>query len=336
MSNHNLQQIQLITEAIDINEKKEILVNGQIAFSTASDPYMQTPSGKILFDALHTLIYRKFYIQACEPISETEPTETELLENIALLSRANTSTVGFDEGWVMENNDANESLIAGKGKYRIQLKPGEFLNVPPDSERKKNNKEVKIYRPKEYAAVHEAFYYAYGNSIHDSDDDFVVRFYFNASFTGNVKLMNLVTSFLNKNELQFIFKCLIHPFYYGRADTSVLYVHKQYAGFVCEHLTKIYPDIEDFLRDDLPLFVYPIKKGIGFAEQPSGSVDESFGTHWCKIIAAGIMNAYENDLEKDTWYGEVLKHIREDYGYANDSEFYKNPKSHYPYSFIKK
>jgi hypothetical protein len=335
MNSNNTEQIRKITEAIDINAKKEIWLDGKMEFSSASDPYMQTASGKILFDELHKLIYRKFYIQPCNPLADAEPTKDELLDNIALLSKANTSTVGFDEGWIMENNDDYESLIAHKEKYRIQLKPGGFLNVAAGPDRKENTLEVKIYRPKEYAGVHEAFYYAYGNKIYNSDDDFIVRFYFNAGFDGNVKLLNLLTTALNEAKLQFIFKCLIHPYYYGRSDTSVLYVDKQDADFVCNHLKSIYPFISDLLRESLPLFVYQVQKGIGFAEQPSTSPNESFGTHWSKIIAAGIMNAYENNLEKEKWYSLVLKHIQEDYGYAGNFNFHKNPQSHYPYSFIK-
>jgi HopA1 effector protein family len=334
MNSNNLEQIQKITEAVEINKKKEILLNGQIEFSTASDPYMQTPSGKILFNELHKLIYRKFYIKPYEVLTAAEPTKTELQDNIAVLSKANTSTVGFDEGWIMENNDENESLIAYKEHYRVQLKPGEFLNAVSGTERKTNTREVKIYRPKEYAGIHEVFYYAYGNSIHDSDDDFVVRFYFNATFTGNVKLMNMLSGFLNESKLQFIFKCLIHPFYYGRSDTSVLYVNKQHANFVQNYLKNIYPLIQDDLHDSLPLFVYHVEKGIGFAEQPYTSADESFGTHWSKIIAAGILYAHENNLAKMQWPEAVLKHIRINHGYTDTFNFFKNPQSHYPYSFI--
>lgn len=335
MANNNPEEIKKAIEAFDINAKKEIWLYGKMEFSSAADPYMQKASGKILFDELHKLIYRKFYIQPCEPLTDAEPTKDELQNNIALLSKANMSTVGFDEGWIMENNDDYESLTAHKEKYRIQLKPGEFLNVPAGPDSKGNTREVKIYRPKEYAGVHEAFYYAYGNKIYNNDEDFIVRFYFNATFNGNIKLLNLLTTALNEAELQFIFKCLIHPYYYGRSDTSVLYVNKQDADFVCNHLKNIYPLIADSLRESLPLFVYQVEKGIGFAEQPSKSPNESFGTHWSKIIAAGMMNAYENNIEKIKWHSMVLKHIQEDYGYAGNFNFYKNPQSHYPYSFIK-
>jgi len=331
----NLEEIHKITAAVEITPNKEILVNGQLAFSPESDPYMQVPGGKILFNALHQLIYSRFYIQPCQSLPGTIPSENELQDTIALLSKANSSVVGFDEGWKMENTKENEFLVACKDRYRIQLKPGEFLNVRAGSDRQNNTREIKIYRPKEYACIHEAFYYAYGNNIYNSDDDFMVRFYFNAGFSGNVKLVKLLTAALNENELQFIFKCLIHPYYYGRSDTSVLYVNKQDADVVCDLIKTLYPEMEDSLRDGLPLFVYPVEKGIGFAEQPYTSSNESFGTHWSKIIAAGIMNAYENNLEKEQWPGEVLKHIQVDHGYSDRFNFYKNPQSHYPYSFIK-
>jgi HopA1 effector protein family len=333
MKHDNLKQIMRICEAIEINSKKEILLNAKVAYSAASDSYMNEPSGKIIFDELNKLIYRKFYINPCEPLTDVEPTQIELENNIALLNTANTSTIGFDEGWTMENNDENEFLIASKEKYRIQLKPGEFLNIPASPSSKNSTREVKIYRPKEYASIHEIFYYAYSNKIYDSDEDFMVRFYFNTSFAGNVRLMKLLTAALNEAELQFIFKCLIHPYYYGRSDTSVLYVNKQHANFIYNYLKNIYPLIKNDLRNSLPLFVHPIYKGIGFAEQPAAA-NESFGTHWSKIIAAGIMNAYENKLAKVKWHIEVLKHINENYYYTDNFDFYKNPQSHYPYSFV--
>jgi hypothetical protein len=334
MKHNNHQQIIRICEAIEINEKKEIRLHGKVEYSPASDSYTNEPSGKILFNELNKLIYRKFYINPCEPLTNTEPTQIELEDNIALLSMANTSTIGFDEGWTMENNDEDEFLIACKETYRIQLRPGEFLNVPASPTSKKNTKEIKIYRPKEYASIDEIFYHAYSNKIYDSDEDFMVRFYFNASFDGNVNLMKLLTVALNEYKLQFIFKCLIHPYYYGRSDTSVLYVNKQHADFICNYLKSIYPLIKNSLRNSLPLFVYPFYKGIGFAEQPAASANESFGTHWSKIIAAGIMNAYENNLTKEKWYAEILKHIKAHYNYTDNFDFYKNPHSHYPYSFI--
>jgi hypothetical protein len=138
MKHNNLKQIIRICEAIEINEKKEIQLHGKVEYSPAPDSYTNVPSGKILFNELYKLIYRKFYIHPCEPLTNTEPTQIELEDNIALLSKANISTIGFDEGWTMENNDENEFLIACKGKYRIELRPGEFLNVPASPTSKKN------------------------------------------------------------------------------------------------------------------------------------------------------------------------------------------------------
>jgi hypothetical protein len=161
----------------------------------------------------------------------------------------------------------------------------------------------------------------------------MVRFYFDATFEGNKKLMYLITHFLNEFHVPFIFKCLIHPFYYGRSDTSVLYVNKQYANFTFGWLESIHHDMKDFLRDFLPLFIYPLKIGIGFAEQPAAET-ESFGSHWVKIIAAGIMKAFESNMPKEKWAEEVLKHIQLNHGYTDLTCLYKNPQSQYPYSFI--
>lgn len=333
MSQTNPDIIKLITESVDINSKKEILFNGQKVNELSNDTYAKEPSGKMLFDELQKIIYQKFYIQPCESLSHDLPTMESLKENIAELGKANTGNDYFDEGWMTEKNDDGDAFIATKGNYRMQLKPGEFLNVLSGKSSKDNRREVKIYRAKEQAGVNDIFYFAYGKAVADFNEDFMGRFYFNATFEGNRKLLNLITLFLNEFNVSFIFKCLIHPFYYGRSDTSVLYVNKQYANFAFDHLESIYHEINDHLRDSLPLFVYPVKNGIGFAEQPPAE-SESFGTHWSKIIAAGMMKAFENNIPKEKWPDEVLKHIEKNHGYTDLSCLYQNPDSNYPYSFI--
>jgi hypothetical protein len=333
MSQTNSDIIKHIIESVDFSSKKEILFNGQIVNELSNDSYTKEPSGKMLFDELQNIIYQKFYIRPCEPLSHDLPAATSLKENIASLSKANTGNECFDEGWVVEKNEEGDTLIATKGNGRIQLKPGEFLNTLSADSNRTSQREVRIYRPKEQGSHTDIFYFAFGKAIADNNEDFIVRFYFNATFEGNLKLMHLITVFFNEFNVPFIFKCLIHPFYYGRSDTSVLYVNKQYANFTFDWLESIHDDIKESLRDSLPLFIYPVNKGIGFAEQPSAE-SESFGSHWAKIIAAGIMKAYENNLEKEKWPEEVLKHIQQNHGYADLSCLYKNPQSQYPYSFI--
>ena len=333
MSPDNPELIKLISESVDINSQKEILFNGKIVNKISDDVYTKEPSGKMLFDELQKIIYREFYIQPCEPLSHDLPTAAALKENIAKLRKENTGHDYFDEGWIIENKEEGEALIASKGNFHIQLKPGEFLNVPSGDSSNNNRREVRIFQPKEQGSIHDIFYFAYGKAVTGSNEDFMVRFYFNATFEGNMKLMHLISIFLNEFQVPFIFKCLIHPFYYGRSDTSVLYVNKQFANFTFHYLESIHKDLEDCLRDSLPLFVYPVQKGIGFAEQPAAE-SESFGSHWAKIIAAGIMKAFENNVSKEKWTEEVLKHIQNHHGYADLSCFYKNPQSHYPYSFI--
>lgn len=333
MRQSNIELITLITDSIEINSQKEILLNGKSVHAHEDDSYAKEPSGKMLFDELQKIIYREFYIQPCEPLSHDLPTTSSLKENIAKLSKANSGTDQFDEGWIVEKNEEGETLIACKGNSSIQLKPGEFLNVPAGDSSQTNRREVRIYRPKEHGHINEIFYFANGRTVVDSNEDFLVRFYFNASFEGNMKLLEDLTVFLNEFHVPFIFKCLIHPFYYGRSDTSVLYVNKQYTNFVFDHLESIHTNIKDCLRDPLPLFVYPVRKGIGFAEQPAAET-ESFGSHWAKIIAAGIMRAFENNIAKEKWKKEVMEHIQYNHGYTDLSCFYKNPESRYPYSFI--
>ncbi len=333
MSKTNVEYIRMITEAIAITAEKQVLLNGKMVDVDPDDTYTKEPSGKMLFDTLHRLIYREYYIQICEPFNNDLPGPASVKENIVALSRANTSTEGFDNGWVVADNREKEDIsLAKKGNRIKKLLPGEFLYEQNGNSKNTKQRSVRFFLPKEYANEQEAFYYSYGTTAIDNDENFRCRFYFNSSFEGNLQLVKLFTGYLNEFKIPFIFKCLVHPFYYGRSDTAVLYVNMQFVNFVFDYLNSIYFDIMNTLRDSLPLFVYPVNRGIGFAEQPNDA-NESFGSHWSKIIAAGIMKAFEENSTKDRWPTEVLKHIQENHGYQDLQKLYKNPLSHYPYSF---
>jgi hypothetical protein len=327
----NIEHIQQITNAIDIDQQKQLLLNGKIIDTTQGDTYITEPSGKMIFDALHQLIYRQFYIQPCEPGSNELPTIASLQQQITALSMSNTGTDKFDGGWLVNKKEEEDILVARKGNRIKKLQPGEFLYE--HSVKENANRLARFFLPKEYGHPEEIFYYAYGMTAMDNDEDCWIRFYFNNTFEGNRQLVNLFTGYLNQFAVPFIFKCLIHPFYYGRSDTAVLYCNKQYANFIADYLKNIHNEIKGSLRESLPLFVFPVIRGIGFAEQPLNA-NESFGSHWSKIIAAGMMKAWEDKQEKEKWAEEVLQHIQQNHGYKNPQHFYKNPGSHYPYNFI--
>lgn len=328
----NLKNIKRIVDSIDINSKKQILLNGIIAGRFKEDDYSKEPSGKMMFDEIQQLIYGKFYIQPCKTETSSAPTVKELQKRIATLTKANKGVDQFDEGWMAENNEEGEFLFARKGNRLTRLKPGGYLDLPHDN-KNKDHKAVRIFRPKEYSSITGIFYFAFGRGVEDNESE-TVRFYFNATFEGNRKWMEHFTVSLNDFAIPFIFKCLVHPYYYGRSDTSVLYCNRQYAGLVFDLIQSQFDRIKKYMRDSLPLFVYPLKTGIGFAEQPLAE-DESFGTHWSKIIAAGIMKAYEKNISKEKWIEEVMGHIRNNHGYTKPESYYRNPGSKYPYPFIK-
>ena len=332
MSKSNMEYIRMMAEAIVITPDKGVLHKGEIVDAIPDDTYTKEPSGKMLFDTLHRLIYLEYYIQPSELLSNDLPDKASLKENIAVLSRANVSIDGFDSGWLVVNNEEEDISIAKKGNRIKKLLPGEYLYEHNGNNMDTNNRTARFFLAREYANEKDAFYYAYGTTAMDNDENFRCRYYFNNSFEGNIQLVSLFSFFLNEFRIPFIFKCLVHPFYYGRSDTAVLYLNKQYINFVFDYLKNNYLEIGDTLRDSLPLFVYPVNKGIGFAEQPKDT-NESFGSHWSKIIAAGMMKAYEENISKDKWPHEVLKHIQDNHGYRDLQKLFRNPSSHYPYSF---
>ena len=332
MKEENLQHIKDIVSAIDVNGDKQVLLHGKAFVENFSDPYLDRPGNKMLFEIIHKLIYEIFYTKTKRIDSSASITREEIVQSVNKLSDANTSTERFEEGWYVEDIDGLGNIMAVKGSMKRRVQPGEFLTDTGSHQRIEKGKHIRLFMAREMKDFSSIFYHVFGETAGEENSSEVVRIYFNMSFEGNCLLIRLLGGSLNSYAVPFIFKCLYHPFLYNRADTAVLYFDKKYSAIVFAILKNIYPQIKEHARDDIPLLTLKLGKGISFAETPA-RLSESFGTHWSKIIAAGMMNAYEAALPKEKWMDEVLKHIQVNHGYTDLEKLYLNPGSAYPYAF---
>jgi hypothetical protein len=78
---------------------------------------------------------------------------------------------------------------------------------------------------------------------------------------------------------------------FTRCDSTVLYILEQDYVRVAQLLAGIYKTIASGLRKPIPAFTKQIAPGLGLAEDPGGN--ESFSLHRCRLLADGIIRAFE-------------------------------------------
>ena len=91
---------------------------------------------------------------------------------------------------------------------------------------------VRVYVPRESRTVQAGYYFVFGETLPDSNDELsVVRFYWNVSAEGAAPLLQRISGDLNRWEVPFRFKTPSHPGMFARNDTAVLYAPRRYAHF---------------------------------------------------------------------------------------------------------
>lgn len=95
------------------------------------------------------------------------------------------------------------------------------------------------------------------------------------------------------------------PSEFKRADAAVLYVSKRYFTIVSQVLEDIYPELEGYLRVEIPMFCYPFKLGIGIADD-SGT-NESFGKQRCRLLARSLVEMWEKEIDDSDQRFEFLQ-----------------------------
>lgn len=142
--------------------------------------------------------------------------------------------------------------------------------------------------------------------------------------------MQNATLLLNGADLPFRLKVLKDPSHFARCDASVVYVSRSDYRTAAEVLEEIYPRVAVHLRQKTPAFTKPLAEGVGFAEDPGQW--ESFGLHRCRILADGMIRAYEQGKESIDDRLQVVARRFADDGIDIDKPFL-NPGSADVYDF---
>lgn len=255
-------------------------------------PAQQGQDGRVaLVEAIWPLLYHHAYTRRWDGQPQP-PRPWNLAADprfTAALSAANAGRSIWDRGWQVYQVAADGRLHVEKGDcYRTVtatqtgLPPG---YLPRPGER------VDLAMQRESLTAQTGYYHAFGEMpASAADEGELARLYFNVSAEQAPTLLHLLTLGLNRYFIPFSLKCPSSPALYDRIDTLVLYPPRRFLPLVLDVLEEAVPVLAPLLRPGEPLFSRPLLPGLGGADDPG--TGESFGQSRCRLVAAGIVDAW--------------------------------------------
>jgi HopA1 effector protein family len=208
------------------------------------------------------------------------------------LSVANMGDGNWEQGWEIQSVTLGEVVVKRAG-LTLWVRPKDCLM--PQGGSMEPGTRLRLRFPKESLGLSPGYYMArsnHGNNPNEAQR--LVRLYWNLRVEGAETFVRAATSLLNEARMFFNLKVLNDPSSYTRCDAAVMYIRKEDYPAIVNLLGRIYPLIAPFLKPGTPVFTKPLAPGIGLAEDPGQA--ESFGQHRCRLLADGMIGAYEQGL----------------------------------------
>jgi hypothetical protein len=201
----------------------------------------------------------------------------------------------FDSGWQVLREEEDGTFAVKKGDLTLNIGAH---HLPTNKYATVGNL-IAIRMPRNL--VQNGFYMAVGNlgQAKHTDNNQLVRVYFNVTPEGAVAVMDKLTRQLNAMSIPFSFKALYNPSDYARYDTAVLYFEKNDYKFVWQVLQSVYQQCRLHFRDHVPLFTKMLAPGLAIAEEPNRKFSslESFGLNRCQLVANAMLEARQQGDE---------------------------------------
>jgi hypothetical protein len=270
---------------------RRVSVDGSTLHQLPHAPSIKNP----LVAALQIQFYQHCY---CRRFTGTisEPPKDGGKDLTADLMKANAGRERWEPGWrIVQALSSGQLAVQRNGLNRL-LWPGEYLSPDGPGGMPQPGNYVNVYCKKDSTSVQPGFYFAFGETLSDQQDQAgPVRFYWSVKTAGILDLMRGVTGELNRFQIPFHFKCPTRAALYERSDAAVLYVAKRLYRIVGELLGGTYQSVAHNIRAETPLFAKHLAPGLGLAEDPANG--ESFGSHRCRLMAEAMCDANTQDRQ---------------------------------------
>jgi hypothetical protein len=244
---------------------------------------------------LQSHLYSEFYIRGgvSQSVWSDPGSDADALSFVETLSVANEGTGCRESGWQVQAI-GKDHLVVRRGNLDLWVRPEDY--TAPKDRALEPGSHVVLHVPKELRGVSPGYYMALSNQedVYD-EEQALVRLYWNLSAKGAAAFIGGATRVLNDAGLFFRLKVLNDPRAYNRCDAAVIYFRKSQHTAVMEQMAWVYSEVNAYLKPKTPMFTKVIAPGVGLAEDPGSN--ESFGQHRCKILAEGMIRAYERSAK---------------------------------------
>jgi hypothetical protein len=268
------------------------------------------------------LLYQQFYCYG-HPVplrSVPYPKATLNTATAQQLAAAHSTRFRWEQGWNVHSTE-DGFADADRAGLRALLHPGAW-RAGTDG----NGDGIEVRFPTASFGLSPGFCLITAGGAFNEPD--VVRIYWNVTVEAAHRLIAGLDSSLGRRRIPYRVKVLTNLAFAARADSCVLYLQRKDFDRTAQYLAEIYHSISPFARAAVPVFALGLAEGLGVAEQPPG--DESFGQHRCRILAEGLMRAYEAG---QTCEEERLGHVQAHFsslGYSLEQS-HLNPCSTFDY-----
>src|ERR1043166_484068 len=250
---------------------------------------------ELLIAALQATLYERCYARrtrgapgAGQHAPAADPAFAERLR------AANAGREYWDKGWAIQQFGPNGQAFVRKGDHERAAVPGAFISDGAPGMAPQIGTMVSIRVPHDTFDAQPGYFHAFGETLDElADHLMLMRIYFHCGPERAASLVAAVTGALNRFQTPFQLKTPAAPALYGRTDTAVLYVGARYFPIAARIIGGCLNKIS--LEPTVPLFTKRLWAGVGAAVDPGSG--ESFGTHRCRLVAEGIVDAWRQGAQ---------------------------------------
>ena len=295
MSSQYAEQIATAVRATTIHSPTTYSWYGQLSRRLSpSVRRSMTPTiaREYLLFTLQLQLYEDFYSRGMavpKVESPRNPESSGMTPFIGELSEANAGQGYWESDWEVRRITETTVIVSKDGL--ALWSPLDHCHIASGAAIEPGMR-VQLRFPREYLGLSPGFYMAPGeNELPWDEKEGLLRFYWNLASHGAAQFVREVTLALNVAKLAFRLKVINDPRLYTRCDAGVLYVAKRDYPAVARLLEESYLQIAPHLFPGVPAFTKQLAPGLGFAEDPGQG--DSFGLHRCRLLADGLIRAYE-------------------------------------------
>lgn len=308
-----------IVAAVSFQARDRAVVSGsagEIAVAVAG------PGGPVA--GLGEALYGAFY---CVPQPAGSGSGGDPAAFLAALRSANPVAPRFEAGWTVARIDPAGILLADSmGRQRAAA----LADILPYAGGVAPGQPVRLALQREMVTGPGGHYVILGRPIRDARAGGQVRFYWNFGTEGAAPFLAAIGGGLERRRIPFQAKVPASPGGYGRSDCGVLYLDSEDVESALDFVAGALDGLGRALRPDTPLFARRLAPGLAFAESPPGG--DSFGMHRCRLVAEGLVIAFERGADSpEARVDAVCERFT---GYGLDlAALERNAATSYPYRF---